>query len=160
MPADEYKFHLAATLRYLGIRARSRAEIERYLQVRLKGECSSNIAIQIIEYLDQHGFINDVDFATNWILAKINRGQGYRQIQQSLLLRGLDRDLINQSLSQIDSDIWIEAAISLLEKKGERWSQFPIRQQHAKAYSFLTNRGFLQSHCRAAIDRWGGNRVK
>jgi regulatory protein len=157
---EVYKFHLAATLRFLGIRNRSRSEINLYLNNRIKNENKEELILQIIEYLDKHSFLDDHAFIHDWVEAKVRKGQGPLKIKQSLLQRGLDKSAIDAVLKQVDPSIWIEAAGYHLNRHETKWSGLPKHLKHAKAHALLSMKGFLAQHARAAIDRWGSERVE
>jgi len=87
---------------------------------------------QIIIYLEQHGFIDDVEFATWWINQRTTfRPRSKKRLQQELRQKGVQPHDIATSLDTFDE---YSACKTLAEKK----NNLPLK----KCQSYLLRQGF------------------
>ncbi len=126
-------------LSYLAIRSRSRAEMETYL--RRKGYSGDIIQETIAKFHDS-GYINDRDFAIQYIKSKKHRKTiGENLLRSELYRKGIPKDIIRDSLKETRAgDDDIEAIYELAAKKFEQ-----IRNKtnpRSKLHYFLHQRGF------------------
>src|SRR5512143_443683 len=96
-PSDkEQKLAKNVAYRYLTIRPRSRAEVEKKLRER---EFPQHIITSVIDHLLRLGYLNDEQFARQWAASRVrSRGFGRRRLEQELRVRGIDRDTIGSVL--------------------------------------------------------------
>ncbi len=134
-----------------GRRARSEQEIRNYLRelsfkrkIKDKEEISGVVVESLIERLKQKGLLNDEEFAKSWVQARQkNKFKGKNAIKAELYQKGIDRDMINEVISDQTSDInEKDLATQALEKKMKSWKNLAEVDLKKKAYEFLMRRGF------------------
>lgn len=102
------------------------------------------LIVEVIQELKDLGFLDDARFADMFISARISRGKGPIKIQQDLLLKGLDSELIEKKLENYSAE-WLAMAENVRRKKfgSTKPADFISR---AKQMRFLQYRGFLVEH--------------
>lgn len=136
----ETQFNYAYTraLRFLSYRARSIKEINEYLKQ--KG-FEALIVSNVIELLLSQKFLNDKDFAEQWIEQRQkNRAKSKSFIKQELKQKGIDEDIIEETLQIAEDDL--KTAKEFFEKKKKRFDRFTGEEYFQKAAAFLQRRGF------------------
>ncbi|MCD7827970.1 MAG: recombination regulator RecX [Clostridiales bacterium] len=103
----------ARALRYLTLRAHSEGE----LYNKLLTKHSAESAQYAIEKCGELGFLDDVDFARRFAseLAQ-NKHYGVQRIKNELYAKGIDRSIINDTVSELDFD-FVESIKKVIEKK-------------------------------------------
>lgn len=142
----ERAYHLA--LRYLGYRARSLAEMERYL----KGKgFSPSCRKTTLDRLIQNRFVDDREFAGMWVenRKRINPRGAYA-LRQELLEKGVDEALIDENLDRFDETA---SAFDAVKKKLGLWLKLPPEDLQKKIYGFLSQRGFSYETTREVTER-------
>lgn len=127
---------------FLLLKFRLRSEAELKGRLRQKG-FSEELAQDTVNFLKDKEFIDDRVFARGWVASRLKRPFGIRRIKQELLIKGLDQQVIEDSLSQVKKDYRENQVVSQLAK--QRLSKLTgIEPQKAKArvYGYLLRRGF------------------
>lgn len=103
----------AQAIRFLTLRSHSENELYKKL-LKKHSRLSAEYAIAKCREL---GFLDDADFASRYAkeLAE-NKKYGVARIRQELLLKGIDRDLIDNAISSVDTD-YSDNIIQIVEKK-------------------------------------------
>ena len=134
--------------RLFSVRARSEKEVRDYLnrlsyqrKAKDKEEISQLAVDFLVERLKQKGMLNDIQFAQNWVSARVKK-KGRVAIKIELIKKGVNREVINESLGQIREEDEIKLAQQTLEKKLKNWTNLPQMEFRKKAYAFLMRRGF------------------
>ena len=142
--APEY----AASL--LGVRMYSTAELSRKMYDR---EYSGAEIRQVIGDFTRKGYLNDALYAENLCSMHTARGDGKRKIAGKLRTKGIDPEIIAETLRQLDNDLPEEdAAWQALQKKRITLLREPDEQKRReKAIRYLAGRGFSAS---AAFTAW------
>jgi regulatory protein len=124
-------------LRFLGYRPRSRLEIERHL--RQKGYESEAIDAAMARLVAQR-YIDDEAFARSWLNHRERlRPRGARGLSYELRQKGIEREIINEVLTELDEEASAWAAI---EGKMHRWRGLDQMSFRKKVTGFLSRRGF------------------
>lgn len=132
---------------YLGFRARSRAEMERYL--REKEFSQATIEATLVR-LTGEGYLNDAAFAQGWTGSRQRtRPKSRRALRHELRQKGIDQASIEAALTDVDED---EAAASALSAKLRQWQHLDEETYFKKAMGFLGRRGFSYPVARAAVE--------
>lgn len=108
-----FRLAYAQALRFLTLRAHSADELYK----KLLRKHSSGCAHFAVEKCRELGFIDDEDFAlrfANELALKKKYGQS--RIRQELQLKGIDRDIIENALSNLEVDYY-SSIIDVIEKK-------------------------------------------
>ncbi len=112
---DEQEVAFNRALRYLSYRARSEAEMRKYLSD--KG-FSDHVSQTVIDRLKDERLINDPRFAQDWIDNRVSfRPRSQTQLRFELRNKGLSEDLIEDALQEADLD-----DIELACVAGKNWS--------------------------------------
>ncbi|WP_353892017.1 regulatory protein RecX [Proteinivorax hydrogeniformans] len=129
-------------LRYLSYKPRTKKELQDYLSN--KGISSLNIE-EVVQKLEGYGYINDDDYAVQFInyhaQSKLN---GPQKIRFELFKRGVENDKVDKAFDSLDIDFFTTAK-RLVEKKQSSNKTFQ------QLYGFLRRRGFNHNHSMQAI---------
>jgi len=132
--AKEYAFLL------LKFRLRSEQELAQRLRQK---KFSATVIQETIRFLRDRKFIDDRIFAKSWVASRIKRPLGLRKIRQELLLKGLDKEIITETLAQVKTDYQESGIIRQLAE--QRWAKLkdvePLKAKQ-RIYAYLLRRGF------------------
>jgi regulatory protein len=127
-------------LHYLGYRARSQKEIRDYL---IRKGFEEEVTESVIKKLCHHRFIDDEDFARGWVGHRMKGNpMGKRAIQQELIYKGIDADIIQKAMEEIDPMDEETAALKLAQKAYQRCRGMERHKKMAKMGQALMRRGF------------------
>ena len=127
--------------RYLTIRPRSRLEVESKLRER---GFPSAIVCSVIDQLVKFGYLNDEQFARQWAASRVrSRGFGRRRLAQELRTKGIEPDIVQETLSSLFEEA-PEADIARQEadKKLRTLSRFEPEVRRRRLAGFLERKGF------------------
>ena len=95
----------------------------------------------IVEFLQDEGYINDERYCRSYVKSKLNlKKWGVNKIKISLISKGVDRDIIDTVVSEIDQDSYREELIKLLENKKINESD-PYKRK-AKLIRYAVSKGY------------------
>jgi regulatory protein len=145
---DERHKAYQRALHFLSFRARSRAEMERYLQD--KGY-SPEIVTEIIERLQRERYLDDKAFAEMWLENRERfRPRSQRALRYELRQKGIDEAVIDAVLVDVDED---ELAWAAVEPKLNGWKNLPEEDLKKKLMGFLGRRGFNYEIARSVFEQ-------
>jgi len=108
----------AVCLRLLTVRARTRAELAGKLEERGYPE---DVSARVLDRLTAVGLIDDEDFAQQWVRSRhVNAGKGKRALAVELRRKGVDDELIDAALTDIDAAAERQRAEQLVRDKLRR----------------------------------------
>lgn len=137
--AEEKNKALNYTLNLLSYRQRSEKEI--YNSLKRKGFEESYIE-NAMDYCRENGYLNDKTFAESFIKDKINLNKlGPQRIKYELMLKGISKDIIEESLI-VDSDDQYDAAMELALKKLNSYKNDDKNSIYRKLTGFLGRKGY------------------
>ncbi len=124
----------------LKFRLRSEAELKGRLEQ--KG-FSTSIAQDTVNFLKDKKFIDDRLFAKGWVNSRLRRPLGLRRIKQELLVKGLDKQVIEDALAQAKKD-YSESQIvnKLAQQRFAKLTKVEPQKAKARVYGYLLRRGF------------------
>ena len=132
--ARDYVFTL------LKFRNRSEQEIREKLK---KKKCAQKTIEKIIQYLEDVHFIDDRQFARDWIKARLTKPFGLRRISFELSQKGISKDIIKEELTAAKGNFPEEEIVVSLTKKitlkNKGLDKVKLKQ---KVFGFLSRRGF------------------
>jgi regulatory protein len=139
-----------AAYRYLAIRPRSRAEVEQKLADR---EFPQTIVSAVIDHLLRLGYLNDREFARQWAASRTRtRGFGRRRIEQELRLKGVDRELIRETLTGLfEESPELDVARREAAKKLRTLGRFEPEVGRRRLAGFLERKGFSSEIIRTVL---------
>jgi regulatory protein len=133
---------------YLGFRARSQLEMERYL--REKGY-SPQVIAETIQRLAEENYLDDTAFARTWVEERGRlKPKSGKALRYELRQKGIDAATIEEALNELDEEALAWQAI---EKKFRQWQQLDELDFKKKAFDFLSRRGFGYQVARAVVER-------
>ena len=145
---------LEAGARFLEVRSRSVLEVRRRLTT---AGYRADLVDGAIERLTELGMLDDRAFAEAWIASRDRaRPRGERALRSELILKGIERDLIDELLDARRTDDQgsaaepdVEAARRLLERNARALARVADpRMRRQRAYALLARNGFDPEVCR------------
>ena len=130
----------ATALQFLKIRPRSIIELKEKL-VR-KGFSSTDIETTVLDLMAS-GLLDDRVFTKSWINYRLARPFGFRRIIQELKDKGIDPEIIEQAVAEIQGSVNVENVV--LELAQRRWQRLPaidLVKKKKRVLDFLLRRGF------------------
>ena len=132
--------------KYLSIREHSKLELKNKLIE--KGFDSAEILLSINEFAVKN-VQSDSRFTEEFIRSRLKKNKGPNLISSELISRGITEDLINENLSKITYEQWLDSAFAALRKK-LKGSSVTLHDKD-KIYSFLIGRGFEHKMIKYAL---------
>jgi regulatory protein len=135
-------------LAYLGRRAYSCQEMERYLQ--RKGH-PGLVCRQVLQRLAAENYLDDRAFAQMWVRRRLRSSpRGKMALRHELQQKGIQQALISEILAQLDES---EAAWAAAQSRLPRLEALDARSLTLKLGRFLAGRGFSRESAAAACRR-------
>jgi regulatory protein len=135
-------------IRILGSRQLSSSEIEKRLLS--KGE-SPDATKETVEWLENIGAVNDVEYAASIVSHYSSKGYGLAKVKDELHRRGIPRDLWDDAISTLERTDITEAATQFLKKKLKDSNDESDRR---RAIETLCRRGFSYEEARSAMSQY------
>lgn len=112
---DSYSRALAIALRRLNAQQRTRSELERTLKE--KG-IPQSISHSVLDRITDMGYVNDIEYAQLWVKSRFrSRGLAPSVLRRELIAKGVDREVIEAALAEIDPAESLGRAHELALKK-------------------------------------------
>ena len=141
---------IAAGMDLLSYRPRATKELRDLLARKGFAEPAVDAAI---ERLTGWGYLNDGDFARRWVENRAeHRPRGTRLLAQELRHKGIDRELIGETLEEADIDE-LAAALQAGERKAQSYAKLEPAVARRRLSGFLARRGFNGAVVRQATDQ-------
>jgi len=144
MDKSEFEKGKQIAYRFLSYRPRSKKEVERKLkEKKISGENISSI----ISLLEKNHYLNDREFTLNWVKYRMeNRPSGRRSLEYELREKGVDSEIIKDSLDEVYTGEFdeYEVAVRLAEKKiaSLRKKKMEYNAFKRGIFSYLQRKGF------------------
>ena len=105
----------------------------------------------IINFLNEEGFINDERYCRSFVKGKLNlKKWGVNKIKLSLITKGVDREIIDDALSEIDQDSYKEELVNLLKNK--KINEDDPYNRKAKLIRYAVSKGYSISEVMEALN--------
>ncbi|HNY83566.1 MAG TPA: regulatory protein RecX [Anaerolineaceae bacterium] len=155
---DEVENACARVMRLLSHRARSRQELERYLQ---KHGYETAVREAVFVRLTDEGYLDDARFASEWLDNRATfRPRSHAQIRAELRQKGIAEDVIEETLASSplsDAELALQAA----RKAYRRFEKLDWQTFRVKMGNVLMRRGFGYSTAAEAVKQvWDENHPK
>ena len=143
--SESFQRACAAAQRFLSYRPRSEAEV----RARLSRRFPQDVVGEVLAYLRERGLIDDGDFSRLWTNSRVSfKPRSAAVIKRELLSKGIDRDIAESAIRDVDDqDSAYRAGLRLAHKLDD--------SDHAtfrrRLWSHLQRRGFGSSVTRRAI---------
>lgn len=142
-----------SALKFLSFRSRSAKEVFDHL---IKKEDAEEIIIQVITKLKEQKFLNDFEFAKQWVESRMRfRPRSKKMLIFELKQKGISQEIIDQIFSANLADSIFnekEQIQKLIEKKIEKYKGLSKQEVFPKLGGFLSRRGFDYDTIKASID--------
>lgn len=152
----DYEKFLKLALNFLSYQPRTEKETRDKLTLK---NAPPEIIDQIITSLKQNNFLNDTDYAAQWIRTRQNfRIKSQKAIKIELLKKGIDPQTIDQALSgELNEEEGSgindkDQALKLIQKRLPRYQHLPKQELYQKLGSYLARRGFNWETIKTTID--------
>ena len=142
-----YPFALERAVSLLAVRARTKRELRDALR-----QCAYSDAVidRVIARMDEAGYIDDADFASQWAASRTGKGLGTRRIAMELRQKGVDAEHIEQALGQLDEEERMESAVRAAQKAA-RGRDLASPADRQKVFAALMRRGYDSASAKKAI---------
>jgi len=147
------------TINFLSYRFRSEKEIKDYLnknlskQDKVVDQLKEKLTEKIITKLKKQKLIDDQKFALWWIEQRLSfKPKGKWALKAELIKKGIDKEIIEQSLSTISSQQSSVAAQKIIDKKIRLYQKLPKQKLKQKLFAHLARRGFDYELIKKVID--------
>jgi regulatory protein len=142
---------VAATTAALHLLAyRSRATGELQARLRQKGHAPHAIEAAIEKLRGWH-YLDDEEFAKTWVEQRsTHRPRSRRVLEQELRSKGVDREIVEQTIDSAELDE-VSDAIRVAERKWESWRNLSPEVRHRRLTSLLARRGYGYDIVRSVI---------
>lgn len=109
---------------------------------------------KVIDFLKEYNFINNRAYAEMYCKDRI-RSQGSNKIKYSLIRKGIEENIINEVISNIDNEKEEDSASELCRKKYEQLirRENDVYKIKNKLYTFLVGRGYNYSLVKDVINK-------
>jgi regulatory protein len=113
----------------------------------------------VLDRLIDLKYIDDLQFLKDYITNRVAfKPRGKFLLSRELLLKGLDKNFIEDNIQKIELDE-TEMAIRALTKRSKRFKNLSHYDMKNKSFAFLTSRGFSPDAIYKAIDYHYSNNV-
>ncbi|WP_075890091.1 regulatory protein RecX [Actinomyces provencensis] len=134
-------------LRKLDARACSRAELQRAMTER---GFSEDVATEVLDRLEAVGLVDDRTFAAMLVRDRFSgSGRTGRALVEDLRRRGLDREVIEEALAQVDRDDELERARDLVSHKMRSLGSLDRERAYRRLTGMLARKGYSPGTCSA-----------
>ena len=127
---------------------------EKNIKDKLSADFEEDTIDNVIEFLKKYNFINDSLLAQKIVNTNVNLNKcGKNRIKQNLYNKGLDRNSIDEAISELDTDVEFENAMYLAKKRYERVKKEDKRKIYQKISQHLTYKGFSYDIVKSVLNK-------
>lgn len=139
-PPDPYEEAREICLRQLSVRPRTRAELATALR---KQKIADDVAASVLDRYDEVGLIDDAAFARAWVTSRHHsRGLARRALASELRQRGVDTEVVDAALDDLDGATEIATARALVDRKLRSMSSGSPEAIFRRLVSMLARKGY------------------
>ncbi len=116
---------------------------------------SPGILSEVVDDFRNRGLLDDSAFARTYATSRLNaKGHGRHRIRTDLLKQGLERQVVDQTLADIEERTdWLTAARTLAEKRWPRLKSIEdVSHRRKRLYDYLVRRGYDYDIVRRVVD--------
>ena len=138
-----------AALTYLGFRARTVREVERYLDEKQYGEFE---IMQVVDRLTELGLLNDAQYAAEFVDSRLRTKPVSRRIlREQLYAHELPRPIIDEALARISDETELKNAVAVAEKYAAQYGSYERIEQERRITKRMLSRGFSYDTVQSAM---------
>ncbi|MGQ9705829.1 MAG: regulatory protein RecX [bacterium] len=140
---------LKLAMNKLSYRQRSIMEIEIVLR---RARIPNEAIAEVIEFLKTRGYLNDGEFAKAFAqeYSKRKAPFGRRAIKSKMITKGIDSELIDRALDEIESDVELARRCMMVGIK--RYDKYEPIEKRKRLSQFLYTKGFSWDVIKEVID--------
>jgi len=149
---DSFEKFYNKALEFLSYRTRSEKEVRDKLKTK---QAEPGIIEKVISKLKEKRFINDEEFARQWIENRNRfKPRSLRLIKLELRQKGIEEEIVEKVIQDLDfnSESELEQAKKLVEKRIDKVRDLPKQEIYQKLGRFLASKGFNWDTVKKAID--------
>lgn len=150
---EDLSFLLNKAYFFLKFRIRSEKEIRNYLYKKItKTSYSKEDVEKVIEKLKEQELINDEKFIEIYVKDRLSiKPKSIKLLKKELIEKGINKNLIEKYFSENEINEE-KIALSLLEKKWERFKKLDEKKRFEKSIRYLLSRGFSYELAKKAFE--------
>lgn len=128
-------------LKYISRKLRTEKEIFIYLHQDYK----KSVVNQTIERLRADGYLNEETYLKAYLIDQVNLGSsGPNKIKKDLMKLGINENLINDAITKIEDEIWLEKLNKLVSKAIKGNKSYGNKKLKEKLIYDLGNKGYYK----------------
>lgn len=105
----------------------------------------------IVDFLNDEGYMNDERYCRSYVKSKLSlKKWGINKIKLSLMTKGIDREIIDNVLSEIDQKSYKEELVNLLKNK--KINEEDPYKRKAKLMRYAVSKGYSISEVMEALN--------
>lgn len=135
-------------LRQLTAKARTRAELEATLARR---GVPDEAACKVLDRFAELRLIDDAGYAAAWVEGQQRRMTSRRALRQELSRKGIDGDVLDEALAEVDDEAEYGAALALAHKRARATSGLERSIRYRRMAGALARKGFSGSITHRAV---------
>jgi len=125
---------------YLSFRMHSRAELFAKLQ---KKEVPVAYIIEALDWCDEHGYIDDLDYAKRYIKDAVAlKKRGKSRIMSELYAKKIKKDIIEQAFFEVEDSLDFDDALARAFEAKAKNLNLGEKKDRDKLFAHLARRGF------------------
>ncbi len=137
------------SIKYIGYRIRTTSEVDKHL--RKKG-IEPQVITRVIERLEEHGQLNDENFAQMWIENRNEfRPRSHRLLAYELRSKGINEEIIQNIIERTTPED--ELAYLAAKKRIRRYEHLDWQDFQRKLGSYLARRGFSYATIKPVVSQ-------
>ncbi len=140
---------LKKILHYCNYQGRCKKEIYDKLNSFELDETDKNF---IVGFLQEEGFINDERYCRSYVKSKLNlKKWGVNKIKLALITKGIDKEIIDNVISEIDKDSYKEELLNLLKNK--KIEETDPYKRKAKLIRYAVSKGYFLNEVMECVEK-------
>lgn len=119
-----------------------------------KGMTPEDCIEKAIAYVESYGYLDDKRYARDYIFYK-GRTQSRKRIEQDLMRKGIDKDVINRAYDEVREEDHLPSAAELIRKELAKKHFDPEAatfEEKRKIMAYLYRKGFPSEEIRRAVN--------
>lgn len=116
-----------------------------------------DIIKEVIEYLEENGFINDYDYAKHFVKSAFQKGKGAKYIEFELKKRGVISDITEELLSEYGKESKISEAAEKKLRSIQGNKEFPDYKDYIKLKEYLLRQGYSYDEIMSQLSQMKGD---
>lgn len=109
---------------------------------------------KVIELLKEKNLINDHEYCIDYLRKSLRTGVGLNKSVYNLICLDINKEIIDQCISELDQNEEYDSCIELIEKLISKNKSFSHKMMIKRIYQKLYNRGYHKEVIDAAMDKY------